>query len=71
MPTNGLFGELYLKVTMFSGHGWNHDSPTIIYDFYLAYGSDEEILDHCTNKLNQDLDKACDLMVKLIRDIPF
>ena len=41
---------------MFGDHGWNHSSPDAFHHFYLAYGNNKEILDHYTNKLNQDLE---------------
>ena len=58
MPTNSSFGELHLRVTIPSSHGQDYGSPDARYHFCLAYGSHKEILDHQTNKLNQDLDKA-------------
>ena len=56
---------------MLSGHGQDRGSLGASYHFYPAYGSHEEILDHHTNKLNQDLDKAQDLMVKPTEDLFF
>ena len=58
MPTDGLFNESYMRVTMLGSCGQDHGSPNVRYHFCLAYGSHEEILDHHTNKLNQDPNKA-------------
>lgn len=45
-----LFGELYLRVIMSSDHGWNHNSLNALHHFFSAYGNDEEIPSHHSNK---------------------
>ena len=69
MFANGLSSELYIRVTMSGGHGQNHNFPNTYHHFYVAYGSDEEDPDHYANRLNQDLDKAQDFMMKPIEDL--